>query len=254
MLDTRAQYWSFILGGLVTVPLPLSYADLLALPAVEMECAILHAGRSLNGPFLHQARWRGVPVAAVLDEVTLQPGACHAHLHAANGYATSVELSALQTALLAYQMNGEALPEEHGYPLRLIIPGLYGYKMPRQIQRILAAAEPLPGTWEQRGWPASGQIQVTATIDSPRHRDTIANTVTLHGRALAGKRAITQVEISVDDSQWMPVPFTQTSPYTFAQWSTEWQPAAPGDHTIRVRATDSAGLVQAAISTILVRS
>jgi DMSO/TMAO reductase YedYZ molybdopterin-dependent catalytic subunit len=251
MTDTRAQYWSFMLGGLVDVPLPLSYADLLAIPAIEIECAILHAGRSLNGPSMHQACWRGASVAALLNDVTIHSGARYAHLHTANGYVTSIELPALRRAILAYQIDGDALTTEQGYPVRLIVPGLYGYKMPRQIQRILLASEPLPGTWEKRGWSASGQVQVTSTIDNPQNH---ADAITLRGTAFAGERAITKIELSMDDGPWMPVPFAQSSSFTFAQWSIEWTPAMPGDHTITVRAADSSGAIQSDVQTILVRS
>ena len=254
MTDIRAQYWSFMLGGMVDVPLPLSYADLLAIPAVEIECAILHTGRSLNGPSMHQACWRGASVAALLNEVSIHSGARYAHLYAANGYATSIELPALHRAILAYEMDGEALTAEQGYPVRLIVPGLYGYKMPHQIQRILLTSEPLPGTWEKRGWSATGQVKVTARIDGPQNRSHITDAVTLRGIAFAGEHRITQVEISVDDGPWMPALFTQSSPYTFAQWSIEWKPSTPGDHTITVRAADSAGAIQSDVQTILVRS
>lgn len=254
MEDSRAQYWSFMLGGTVDVPLPLSYADLMALPAVEIECAVLHAGLSLNGPFVHQACWRGAPVSILLDEVKIHPGARYAHLYAANGYATSIELPALERSILAYAMDGETLPPEHGYPVRLIVPGLYGYKMPRQIQRILLASDPLLGTWEKRGWAADGQVQVMSAIYSPHHREYITDTTTLRGIAFAGERTIAQVSISIDDGPSMPASFIQNSPYTFAQWSVEWQPSAPGDHTIKVYATDSAGFTQPDAHTILVRS
>jgi DMSO/TMAO reductase YedYZ molybdopterin-dependent catalytic subunit len=254
MRDTRIQYWSFMLGGMVDVPLPLSYTDLLALPPIELECAILHAGRSLNGPMMHQACWQGAPVAAVLNDVSIQPGARFAQLYAANGYATSIELQALNRAVLAYQMNGEVLSAEHGYPVRLIVPGLYGYKMPRQIQRIVLADQPLVGAWEKRGWSLDGQVQVTSAIDSPLHHQTIADTIMLRGTAFAGERAIKQVEVSINDSLWMPAPFTQASPYTFARWSIDWKPSTQGDHSIKVRAIDSAGITQSDMQTILVRS
>lgn len=254
MTDTRTQYWSFMLGGMVDVPLPLSYADLLAMPAIEIECAILHTGRSLNGPSMHQACWRGVPVAALLDDVSIQPGAHYAHLHAANGYATSIEQQALRRAILAYEMDGEALTIEYGSPVRLIVPGLYGYKMPRHVQRILLASEPLLGTWEKRGWSVSGQVQITAHFASPQNRSHITDTVTLRGVAFAGERAVAQVELSVDDGPWMPTPFTQSSPYTFAQWSIDWKPSLPGDHKLAVRAADSDGNIQSNVQTIFVRS
>lgn len=253
MTQISAQYWSFLLGGMVDIPLPLSYNDLLALPTVEIDCAILHAGRSLNGPYMHEACWRGVPLSALLDEVTIQPGARYAHLHAANGYRTSITTAALEKAILAFQMNGEALTLEQGCPVRLIVPGLYGYKMPRQIQRVLLASEPLLGTWERRGWSLNGQVQITSVIRAPRYRERAGNKVKLTGVAFAGELAVSQVEISINDSPWMPVPFSQPSAQSFARWSVDWMPPMPGDHTIRVRAADSAGYTQPNPHSIIVR-
>ena len=237
-------HWSFMISGLVDLPLPLSYKDLLALHAVEQACTLACIGHTPGGTAIGHARWYGVPIRALMDDMSIQPGAGHAHLHAADGYATSVELLQFSNALLAYKLNDEPLPPEHGYPVRLIVPGLYGYKMPKWIQRVVLADQPLDGLWEKRGWSPSGQVQTTSAILGPRHRATISGVTTLHGYAFAGDRAITSVEVSIDDGPWMPVPFTQNQAQEWALWSTDWSPATPGDHRIQVRATDATGWVQ----------
>jgi hypothetical protein len=180
----------------------------------------------------------------LLDEVSRLPGTLYAHLHAADGYSTSIELADLEQAVLVYRMNDAPLLPEHGYPTRLIVPGLYGYKMPKWIQRIILADQPLAGFWEKRGWSASGQARLTSAILSPHHQARVSGTTRLHGIAYAGKRRIESVQVSIDGADWMPVSFTQVSPNTWAEWSIAWTAPGPGDYQIRVRATDDSGYMQ----------
>lgn len=242
-------YWSFMLAGLVEVPLCLSYADLLKLPAVDQDEVIACIGNRPGGHCIGQASWHGVAMATLLGEVTRQPGARYAHLFAADGYSTSISMTQLEDAILVFGMNGDPLPPEHGYPARLVVPGLYGYKMPKWIQRIILAETPLEGLWEQRGWSASGEAQLTSHIVSPPHQSSISGIVTLRGIAYAGKRAIKAVELRVDGGPWMPANFTQAGPGTLAQWAIDWTPHVPGDHRITVRVTDETGVTQPDILT-----
>lgn len=106
------------------------------------------------------------------------------------------------------------------------------------------AAYPVIGLWEQRGWSASGKVQTTSAILSPRHLETISGTITFSGIAYAGNRAITNVEISIDDGDWMPVPFRQENAGHWAQWSMDWTPYTSGDYGVSVRATDDRGFTQ----------
>ena len=239
-----ANYWSFMLGGLVEIPLLLSYQDLTSLPMTTVECTLACIGNPPGGPSVGQARWDGMALSTLLDEMRLLPEARYAHLHAADGYATSIHLAHLQRALLAYRLDDAPLPSDYGGPVRLIVPGLYGYKMPKWIQRIVLAAEPLPGLWEKRGWSPDGEVQVTSAILSPNHRQILSGEIELRGIAYAGEHAITQVEISIEDGPWMPAPFVQSTPYGWAEWSIFWTPPAPGDYRIQVRAADSAGRIQ----------
>lgn len=190
------------------------------------------------------AVWRGVPFRTLLDEVTVQPAARFANFFAADDYATSIPFDKLPGALLVYGMNGEMLPQEYGFPARLIVPGLYGYKMPKWIQRVELAADPVIGLWEQRGWSVVGEVQTTSAILSPQHLETVSGTISFSGIAYAGNRSITNVEISIDDAPWMPTPFQQENTGQWAQWSIDWTPYTPGDYGIRVRATDSTGFTQ----------
>jgi len=244
MPPINADYWSFRLSGLVDLPIFLSYNDLLSMPAVEMPCTIACMGSPSDGSLIGSAIWRGVAFQTLLDEIKIQPSVRHVNFFAADGYATSISFNHLPRALLVYEMNGKPLLHEHGFPARVVVPGLYGYKMPKWIQRVELAAAPVTGFWEQRGWSTSGEVQTTSAIRSPRHLETIRGTIQFSGIAFAGNRAITSVELSIDDGPWMPVPFQQESVRDWAQWSINWTPYSAADYRVQVRATDSAGFTQ----------
>ncbi|MBZ0302256.1 MAG: molybdopterin-dependent oxidoreductase [Anaerolineae bacterium] len=233
----QPAYWSFMLGGSVTIPLMLSYADLLAIPAVEIACAVACAGHQTS----ESAIWQGTPLSALLDEVDLNAGTNSAQVYAADGYRTSLDLAALKQAVLAYQLNGRTLEPEDGGPVRLILPNHYGYKMPKWIQRIMLAESSQANTWEQRSESSSGYIQPIAAILNPRHRARLTAPIEFSGTAFAGSRPITGVEIRVDEGPWMPAAVEQQSPHTLARWSIQWTPHVPGEHLIQARAADQTG-------------
>lgn len=239
-------YWGFMLGGFVRVPLMLSYADVLTLPAVDITCTLSCAGNIPGARYFHSAAWRGVSLQTLLEMVELYPKAQHAHFFAADDYSTSISLERLRGAALAYSLNGEPLTHEQGAPVRLIVPGLNGYKMPKWIQRIELREEPLQGTWESLGWSVEGVQRTTSVITSPLHLATVNGAIALTGTAHAGERFITGIEVSVSHGAWMPVEFTpQATPHDVVQWSITWSPPATGQYRIKVRATDSEGFTQA---------
>ncbi len=250
LMPINAAYWSFTLRGLVDLPLFLSYNDILAFPSVEMPCTIGCIGSPADASLMSSAIWHGVSFQTLLDEVTVHTTARYANFYAADGYATSFSIDKLPGAVLAYSINGERLSQEHGFPARLIVPGLYGYKMPKWIQRVELAADPIIGLWEQRGWSAVGEVQTTSAIFSPRHLETVSGTIIFSGIAYAGNRAITNVEISIDEGNWMPVPFQQENAGHWAQWSIDWTPYTPGDYEVSVRATDDTGFTQSGNSPV----
>ena len=237
-------YWMFRLYGQVEKPVILGYDDLRNMESIEQTYTLACLGGSARNPMLSNARWRGVPMEQILDKVKLLADSSYAQLYAADGYTTYVETSVLQNAVLAYEMNGEPLPPEHGYPARLIVPGRYGYKMPKWIQRIEFTQQPTPGFWEQRGWSSTGDIQATSLIVSPRHLETVSGGIQVAGVAYAGERTIVGVEVSINDSPWMPVPIRASKPYEWTPWRIDWTPTSAGDVLIKVRATDSDGFTQ----------
>ncbi|MBZ0285070.1 MAG: molybdopterin-dependent oxidoreductase [Anaerolineae bacterium] len=241
---TDPQMWSVAINGLVQKPLLLTYDDLLAHPSVEIPCTVACIGSTIRSPLIGHALWRGIPVKDLLAQLDVMPEATHAQFTATDGYTTYVKLDDLADALLVYAMNGETLPHEHGFPVRLIVPGLYGYKMPKWIQRIEFTSAPYPGFWESRGWSTTGVVQTSAMIFAPRNLETVSGIVSLNGTAYAGERQITQIEISVDDGPWMPIAFKPAEPHSWTPWQIDWMPPTPGDYLFKVRATDSNGFTQ----------
>lgn len=244
MPQVDTAFWALSLGGLVSQPAVFRYDELIALPSVEIPATLTCVGSTPNNPLVGHARWRGVLLESLLDAIEPDAKAAYVQFYSADGYTTFIERARLSRALLAYEMNGEPLPPEHGFPLRLVMPGLYGYKMPKWIQRVQLAETPANGFWEERGWSASGEAQTMSGIFTPRHLEPVSGDVTFTGFAYAGERRITSVEISIDDAPWMPVPFTPAAPYSWTRWNITWTPPAPGDYLVKVRATDSDGFTQ----------
>lgn len=231
--------WSLRLDGLVRNPSNLTLDHLQSLPSSEMSCTIVSAGNAARNTLIGHACWQGVSLKNFLADSMLLPEARFAYLTAADGYTTCLEIERMNTALLAYRMNGETLPPEQGYPIRLIVPGLYSYKMPKWLQRIEFTAEPLPGFWEDNGASISGIVEPMLAIFTPRHLETLNGVVSIAGVAYAGERQIVAVEVSIDDAPWMPVSFNPAPQYSWTPWQIDWTPPSSGDYLIRVRATDS---------------
>jgi DMSO/TMAO reductase YedYZ molybdopterin-dependent catalytic subunit len=203
--------WSLTLDGLVENPQALDWQAVEELPAVEEMRTVECTGNPVGGPLIGNAVWRGFPLRPLLERVRVRREAIRARFYAAGGYSTSVDLKWLMRdgVLMAYAMNDEPLPVEQGYPLRILIPGLYDQKMPRWITRI-------------------------EFID-----------VYLQGIAYAGDRQISRVEVSVDEGPWLEARLVRgASSLVWTQWYFRWQPDVPGSHTFRVRATDEAGFTQ----------
>ncbi len=232
-----AAHWSFSIGGSVRHPLILTLNDLRAFPAQTWTCPLACASAD---PLLGQAEWRGVPLAALLAEVELLPTAEHVSVYSADGYRASLTLERLRGALLAYAMDGQPLPPEHGFPARLIVPGLYGYKMHKWVTHIRLGSAPAPGFWEARGWPEAGLVRPTAAL---REAQAAPNgDLVISGVAYAGGREV-GVEVSLDHGDWTPAEVARVDS-GWTRWQAIWTPTAGGDVLCRVRATDASGSVQ----------
>lgn len=244
VMRIEADSWRLSVGGLVAQPSRLSLDEIQAMPAVEKAYTLAAITSTPNNLLMGHGLWRGVPLKQVLDKVGVRPDAQYVQFRSANGYATYLPIEKLNDSILAYTMNGEALPVEQGYPVRLIVPGVYNYKMPKWIQTIELVAQPSTGHYESRGWSADGVVQTTSAIFAPRPREVVSGKEVFSGMAFAGTRAITQIELSIDDGNWMPVPFEAAESGSWTRWQIDWLPPASGDYLVKVRATDSAGFTQ----------
>jgi DMSO/TMAO reductase YedYZ molybdopterin-dependent catalytic subunit len=239
--------WSLTLDGLVENPQALDWQAVEELPAVEEMRTVECTGNPVGGPLIGNAVWRGFPLRPLLERVGVRREAVRARFYAADGYSTSVDLKWLMRdgVLMAYAMNGAPLPVEQGYPLRILIPGLYDQKMPRWITRIEFIDHVYTGYWERHGWSDVAAVKTHAMFRSPPPRASISGYVYLQGIAYAGDRAIIRVEVSADDGPWLEARLVRgASSLVWTQWYYRWQPDVPGSHAFRVRATDEAGFTQ----------
>ncbi len=228
--------WLLVTDGFVTQNLTVNYKKLIQLPSAKRIVAITCGGHTPDAPMLGQAVWQGLPVSWLRDYVKPDERATVTNIYSADGYATSLPVDALDDTLLAYQMNGDPLSAAHGYPLRLVVPGRSGYKMPKWITRIVFSDTPVHSYWEQRGWHTDGTVTPLSATDAPTSPVKLGNPVTLTGDAYGGHKPVVGVQVSINGSTWANAAFWGGQPGTLARWQLNWTPATSGFHTLHVRA------------------
>jgi DMSO/TMAO reductase YedYZ molybdopterin-dependent catalytic subunit len=246
-----AATWRLSVTGMVDRSLTFTYDDLLALPLYEQYVTIACVSNEVGGDLVGNALWTGARLREVLDMAGVQPGATQVVGRAFDGWTAGFPTEWVMTdereALIAVAMNGEPLPAEHGFPARLIVPGLFGYvsatKWLAEIE--LTTWEGFDGYWVPLGWAKEGPILTQSRIDVPRSGSSLSpGEIAVAGVAWAPDRGVTQVEVQVDDGPWGPAELSvPISEATWVQWRYSWD-ASPGSHTIRVRATDGTGTAQ----------
>jgi DMSO/TMAO reductase YedYZ molybdopterin-dependent catalytic subunit len=242
--------WRLRIHGRVRHPIELTFAQLLARPMVERHITLCCVSNEVGGNLIGNARWLGVPVKDLLDEVEPLDGADQVLSRSADGWTCGTPTAVLRDgrdALLAVGMNGEPLPIEHGFPVRMVTPGLYGYVSACKwlVELELTSFAEVDAYWVRRGWAPRGPVKTQSRIDVPRRGSEVrAGPVTVAGVAWAQHVGIARVEVSVDDGEWHEATLADTvSIDTWRQWSWRWE-ATPGRHRLRVRATDSHGVTQ----------
>ncbi|MEU6203819.1 molybdopterin-dependent oxidoreductase [Micromonospora musae] len=244
------ETWQLRIHGRVRKPITLSFADLLARPLVERYVTLACVSNEVGGDLIGNARWLGVPIRELLDEVEPEEGADQVVGRSVDGWTCGTPTALLRDgrdALLAVGMNGEPLPVEHGFPVRMVVPGLYGYvsacKWVTELE--LTSFSDYDAYWVPRGWSPEGPIKTQSRIDTPRPRNRLtAGPVTVAGVAWAQHRGIRRVEVRVDDGPWQEAELAPAvSVDTWVQWSWRWA-ATPGEHRLQVRATDATGRTQ----------
>lgn len=243
--------WTLTIKGMVDKETVLTLDDLAAMPQVEQFVTIACVSNEVGGKYVGNAKWKGVDLRQVLARAGVQEGATQIVGRSVDdftaGFPTAWAMDPLRTPMIALEMNGVPLPTDHGYPARLIIPGLYGYvsatKWLKEIE--LTTLEAFDGYWVPLGWAKEAPILTQSRIDVPRRDATlIAGTNAIAGVAWAPDRGISAVEVRIDEGEWQHAELSDPlAPAAWVQWKLAWD-ATPGSHTIEVRATDGEDEVQ----------
>jgi DMSO/TMAO reductase YedYZ molybdopterin-dependent catalytic subunit len=251
-IDTRPPVvdqssWVLEVKGLFDNPRPLTLSDLMAYPVTTQPITISCISNPIGGGLIGTSNWTGVPFHIVLKDLGLRPEAQEIYIEAVDGFYESVVMADMTDprTLLVYGMNGDTLPQAHGFPLRIYIPNHYGMKQPKWIKSIEAIDHHGPGYWVERGWNATAIPHIVSIIDTVA-TDAVENgKVPVGGIAWAGDRGIQKVEVQVDDGAWAEAALRlpPLSSLTWVLWRYDW-PTVSGEHTFRVRATDGTGTVQ----------
>ncbi|HSQ20545.1 MAG TPA: molybdopterin-dependent oxidoreductase, partial [Blastocatellia bacterium] len=238
--------WKLEVAGLVETELALTYDDLKALPWVEQYATLACISNEVGGDLIGNALWRGVRLKDVLEKARLKPGVVDIMLRASDDYTDSIPLERANAdgTLLVYEMNGEQLTPEHGSPVRLLVPGIYGMKNVKWITRIEALDFDFKGYWQRRGWDDRAEYKTMSRIDAPDRE--VKGETSIVGIAFAGDRGISTVEVSTDGGgTWELAELRPAlSPISWVLWQRRWVPMQPGKHRILVRATDGRGQTQ----------
>jgi DMSO/TMAO reductase YedYZ molybdopterin-dependent catalytic subunit len=250
------ESWRLRVHGMVEREVTLSYADLLTLPLIEQYVTIACVSNRVGGDLVGNAKWTGVRLRDVLDTAGVKPGATQLVGRSADGWTagspTAWVLDPGREPMIAIGMNGAPLPREHGFPARVIIPGLYGYvsgtKWVTELE--LTTLEAFDAYWVPLGWSKEAPILTQSRIDRPGNGATVAGgQYAIAGVAWAPDRGIGRVDVQVDGGDWLEARLSNPiSDATWVQWQLDWT-AVAGDHTVRVRATDRTGETQSGTAT-----
>lgn len=259
--DVSKRVWGLEIGGLVRNGRRYDFDALATLPAVEQETTLMCISNHTGAGLFSNARWKGVPMRDLLNAAGVKDGAVEVLLHAADGYTDTfaIEKAMDPATLVVYEMNGEPLPRRHGYPVRVVVPGLFGEKNVKWVTGIDVIDHDGKGFYEKQGWGPNFEIPTRSDIFSPAWKRSSkgdnfnapikVNQVTkIRGRAFAGARGVSKVEFSTDAGEtWHPVRIDYAGTrLTWTFWSFDWAPTKPGDYTLLSRATDGNGEPQMA--------
>ena len=248
-----AATWSLALGGMVAKPKNYALDDIKSLPKVEEYDTFICVSNVINGGLISNAQWGGVRISDLLaDAGGASPGAKYLVFRSVDGYSVGVPLAkALDPAsMLAYEMNGLPLPARHGYPLRAVIPGLYGMMSAKWVKQMYLSDAVYLGFWQTRGWSNDATVQTVTFVRVPADGAIVSlsrngGSVILGGVAFAGNRGISKVEVSVDGGNtWREATLKPpSSDLSWVLWAYEWDPG-PGNYVVYARATDGGGALQ----------
>jgi DMSO/TMAO reductase YedYZ molybdopterin-dependent catalytic subunit len=240
--------WTLRVHGMVDRERTYTMDDLLGRELIERDITLCCVSNQVGGDLVGNARWLGVSLADLLAESGVDPGADQLVSRSTDGWTAGSPTDLVfdgRDAMIAIGMNGSPLPVDHGWPARLVIPGLYGYVSATKwlTELELTTFDAYDAYWITRGWSTPRPIKTQSRIDTPRSKAD-SGTVVVAGVAWAQHRGISAVELRVDDGEWLPCQLSDVATTdTWRQWLVEWD-AEPGDHTLTVRATDGDGTPQ----------
>jgi DMSO/TMAO reductase YedYZ molybdopterin-dependent catalytic subunit len=242
--------WTLRVDGEVAQPFTLTYAELMKLSLKKQYETMMCISNEVGGSYMSNALWEGIPLVDLLQRAgSIKPGATKVVLYAADSYSDSIHLAkALEpTTMVAVRMNGVTLPENHGYPARLLVPGIYGMKHVKWITHIEVVDTDYQGYWEQSGWSDAALIKMTSRIDTPTENAQLkaGQQTYIAGVAFSGNKGISMVQVSLDEGHtWQEATLQRPlSSLTWVLWQVPWKPDS-GNYTLIVRAIDMQGNVQ----------
>jgi DMSO/TMAO reductase YedYZ molybdopterin-dependent catalytic subunit len=246
-----AEDWQLRIHGMVDREITLTYPQLLARPLIERDVTLTCVSNPVGGHYIGNARWIGAPLGDILKEAGVHRDASQLVARSVDGFTVGTPTAALldgRDAMLAVAMNGEPLPIAHGFPVRVVVPGLYGYVSATKwlAELELTTLEAFDAYWVPRGWAKKAPILTQSRIDVPQDGSRVsAGLLAVAGVAWAPDRGVSKVEVRIDQDDWRQATLSTATfgPQTWVQWKYAWQ-AAGGHHEIYVRATDGTGAVQ----------
>jgi DMSO/TMAO reductase YedYZ molybdopterin-dependent catalytic subunit len=246
----QAEDWSLRVHGMVDREITLDYRQLLARPLIERDITLACVSNPVGGRYIGNARWIGAPLDDLLEEAGVHPGANQLVSRSVDGFTAGSPTKVVmdgRDAMLAVAMNGEPLPLAHGFPVRMLVPGLYGYVSGTKwvIDLELTTFDAFDPYWIQRGWAELGPIKTQSRIDTPSSLARVAaGEVPIAGVAWAQHVGVDAVQVRIDEGPWVPAELAgEDTVDTWRQWVYRWQ-ATTGDHQVSVRAADRSGFTQ----------
>jgi DMSO/TMAO reductase YedYZ molybdopterin-dependent catalytic subunit len=255
--EVLPSQWHLRVHGMVSKPLMLSFAELLKRPLIEDYITLCCVSNPVGGPYIGNAKWLGASLRSLLQEAGVHPGASQLLCTSSDGFTSGTPVETAmdgRDALLAVGMNGSPLPVAHGFPARLVIPGLYGYvsacKWVVDIEVTTYAAA--QAYWVPRGWSPQGPVKTESRIDVPTGQNSVrtGQTVSIAGVAWAQHKGIDAVEVRINGGQWQQARLAAVPGIdTWRQWVYDWNVTlGPGSYLVEARATDKTGYTQTSLA------
>jgi DMSO/TMAO reductase YedYZ molybdopterin-dependent catalytic subunit len=253
--------WNLSIKGLVNNPLILNYNDIKSMNSVEQYATLSCVSNKIGGDLTSTALWKGVRLRDILTKAQVKQGVKYIVFRCYDGYDVGIPIESglMEGTILAYNMNNISLPNEHGYPLRAIVPGFYGMMNPKWITEIELVDSTYEGFWQRKGWTNNGNNNIYSTIVTTGNQEIINRFPNLvqnnfavdkptqiAGIAFAGDRGISKVEVSTDGGKTWKTAIVKDplSKYTWVLWTSNFTPQSKGDYKVVVRATDRIGNIQ----------